>query len=305
MKEIIFMLGLPGSGKTDWISKNANPVNYSIVSADEIRLKHWNYDPKHPELIHEECVRLAEKKVYELALKGLNIIMDGGGINNNYTSVILRKLKYDYDYHTKVVFINTPTEICISRNKDRVSNGERFVPIASIINKAYKLKRSVELLKSLADEFEEVQYFKDNHVFFDLDGTLAEYQNLPVDEDGNIDFVQYEVFKYSKPVMQVINKVEEMHNNGKKIYIVSASPNSICNKEKIEWVNKYLPFIENENIYFAGNKNFKYVFLGQLIKKLKLSPNECMVVDDDHNVLLGYNKLGINCVHPSRFLANY
>lgn len=304
-KEAIFMLGLPGSGKSTWIAENIDLVKYHMVSADEIRVKHDNYDPKNPEEIHEECVRLAEEQMYILAENGLNIVMDGGGINNNYTTRIITRLKDKHGYKIKIVFINTPVSICIERNKDRVKNNERFVPNHSIIDKAYRLEKSVDKLVALSDNFLVVNYFTNKYVFVDLDGTVAEYQQLPTDEYGDVNFVEYEVFKKSKPVMPMILRLKRLHAEGKRIFIVSASPNSICNIEKKEWVNKYLPFVNDSDIYFVGNKTYKYVFLYQLINKLKFDPKDCMAIDDDHNVLTSYKQLNINSIHPSYFLTNF
>lgn len=304
MKEAIFMVGLPGSGKTTWIKSKPSLGKHTLVSADEIRVSDPDYDPKDPEALHEKCVKKAELQMYKLGDEGFNIIMDGGGINNHYTERIILNLK-EMGYFIKIVFIDTPVDICVLRNKERYNQGERFVPISAVIDKSYRLKKSVEQLSKLSDDFEVVKYYTDKHVFVDLDGTLAEYQNLPIDEFGNINFVEYEVFKYAKPVIEVINKLRHLHEEGKEIYIVSASPNSIANKEKTEWVNKHVPFIKNENIYFVGNKNYKYVFLGELISKLKLSTNDCMAIDDDHAVISTYKSLFINVVHPSKFLTNY
>ena len=304
MKKAIFMLGLPGSGKSTYINNLPNLMNYKLVSADDIRINHKDYDPNNPDKIHEECIKLAEERMYHFAKQENNIIMDGGGINNSYTPRIINKLR-EMGYYIKVVFIDTPVEICVQRNKDRVKMGERFVPISVVIDKSYRLIKSVNNLLKLADEFETIKYFKDNHIFVDLDGTVAEYQNLPIDEHGDINFVQYGVFKNSKPVIEIINKIKNLSDQGKTIYIVSASPNSIANKDKQGWVNKYMPFIKNENIYFVGNKNYKYVFLYELINKLKLDPSDCMAIEDDHAVISTYSQLNINVVHLSKFLTNY
>jgi predicted ABC-type ATPase len=310
MNEAIFMLGLPGSGKSTFINQflKLHP-EYEVVSADEIRLKHPDYDPKDPEAIHEICVNLAEQMMYSLSgeIGGtipVDVIMDGGGINNSYTPRIIERMRKN-GYKIKVVYIDTPVDICIQRNKERVKNGERFVPASSIIDKSYRLRKSVDKLSMMADTFETVKYFSDRYIFCDLDGTIAEYQQLPVDEYGDINFVEYGVFKYSKPVMPMINTLRRLSEEGKRIFIVSASPNSICNIEKKEWVNKHLPFIKDEDIYFVGKKEFKYVFLFQLINMLKLDPSDCMAIDDDHTVLDTYSRLHINSMHPSCFLTNY
>lgn len=310
----IFMLGLPGGGKSTWINENLEIFDgekkeidtskqYRLVSADLIRLNHPRYNPKFPEEIHEECVRLAEEEVYSVANSNYNLVMDGGGINNSYTSRIVSNLK-NKGYFVKVVFINTPVSVCLERNNQRVVKGERFVPSSAIQDKAYRLRKSIEKLYSLCDQFIQVDYFTDKYVFVDMDGTVAEYQELTTDENGDINFVEYEVFKYSKPVLEIIKKLEKM-SKSKEIFIVSASPNSIANKEKIEWLKINMPFLKDENIYFVGNKNFKTVFIRQLIKKLKIKPNDCMFLDDEHAILEKAKSLNIHPVHPSKLLTNY
>jgi 5'(3')-deoxyribonucleotidase len=236
--------------------------------------------------------------------EGVNLIMDGGGINNSYTPRIIDRVR-EAGYSIKVVFIDTPVDICVDRNKDRVKNGERFVKKDVIIDKHYRLRKSVEKLSKMADDFVTIEYFTDKYIFVDMDGTIAEYQQLSVDDNGDINFVEYEVFKYSKPITQMIDKLSVLNQTGKRIFIVSASPNSICNAEKIEWLSKNAPFIDSKDIYFVGNKNFKYVFLSQLMNKLKLKSSECMAIDDDHMVLETYRRLNINSMHPSCFLTNY
>lgn len=303
-KEIIFMLGLPGSGKTDWIDKNNINGRYAVVSADDIRVKHPKYNPERPEDIHEECVEQAKRDVIILANLSYNIIMDGGGINNSYTMSIIDEVK-KLGYYVKIVFINTPVGICIQRNNERVKNNLRFVPTEAIIDKSYRLKKQIDRLKSVCDEFISVDYFTNKYIFVDLDGTVTEYQQLPVDEFGDINFVAYEVFRNAKPVEPVISRLKKLSDSGKRIFIVSASPNSICNKEKIDWIKENMPFVKENDIYFVGKKEFKYVFLHQLIDYLRISANECMAIDDDHQVLATYKRLNINCVHPSLFMANY
>jgi len=307
----IFMLGLPGSGKSNWLTKFiSNNPGYTVISADEYRLKHPNYNPNDPEAIHEECVAWAESEMYRYGsgqytvIERPKLIMDGGGINNSYTERIIHTMK-SYGYEIEVVFIDTPPSICISRNNDRIKNGKRFVPASSIIDKSYRLRKSIKVLSAIADKFVVVKHFSDKHIFCDLDGTLAEYQQLVCDEYGDVNFVEYGVFEYSKPINEMIQKLSKLHKDGKRIYIVSASPNSICNVDKKNWVNKHLPFIYDEDIYFVGKKEFKYVFLYQLIKKLKLDPKDCMAIDDDHRVLETYGRLQINSMHPSYFLTNY
>lgn len=309
MKEAIFTLGLPGAGKTTVLEKILKNRKYTLVSADAIREQHIDYDQRHPEKIHEYCVQQAEKYMYFYAerKKDLNddlIVMDGGGINNSYTPRIINRMR-EYGYKITIIYINTPPHICVNRNIERQKEGKRFVPIEAVLDKSYLLRDCITKLKNLADEFIEIKHFKNDVIFVDMDGTVAEYYKLVKDLNNNIDFVNYNVFKYSKPVLEVIDKLKNLHLKGKKICILSASPNSLCNIDKIEWIKKYMPFIKEEDIYFCGNKEYKHVMLQQLMQKMNLKSNQVMAIDDDHNVLERYDPLEINAVHPSSFLTNY
>jgi predicted ABC-type ATPase len=303
IKQAIFTLGLPGSGKSTFLSKL--PMNgYKLVSADNIRVTHPDYDPDHPEELHELCVSLAESKMYDYADKDQNIVMDGGGINNHYTERIVTNLKRR-GYLIEVVYINTPVSVCIARNKQRITNGERFVPTEVIIEKSYKLTDSVVRLKEIAHSFKEVKYFTNRHIFIDMDGVVAEYQELPIDESGDINFVSHTIFTHAKPVMEVIDKLKMLKFFDTTYYILSASPNSICSRQKREWIALHMPFIEKENVYFVGNKDFKHLMLKDLIFHLKLERKDCTLIDDDHFILDKVNKLEIRGIHPSKFLSNF
>ena len=302
-KIAVFTLGLPGSGKSTFLDK-LDLSNYKIISADKIKINHPNYDPKYPDVIHEYSVEVAEKLVYDEAALNHDIVMDGGGINNHYTERIITNLK-ELGYKIKVYYINTPVNICIARNKERVQNGERFVPISAIIEKSYKLKDSVDRLINLADEFAEIRHFSDKNIFVDMDGVIAEYQELPTDEEGNINFTSHNIFINAAPVREVIDRLKAFYDLGHRIFILSASPNSICSRQKRDWLLERMSFIDCGDIYFVGNKDYKHLMLRDLISELKLERRDCTLIDDDHFILEKVNKMQIRAIHPSKFLANF
>ena len=150
IKKAIFTIGLPGSGKSTALESIAGIKNYTLISADEIRINHPNYDPKFPEKIHLECVNIAEEMVYEQMDLNKNIIMDGGGINRNYTARIISKLKSN-GYNITLLVLNTPADVCIKRNKERRISGKRFVPTEVIIEKSYYFKKPYFNISSLIE----------------------------------------------------------------------------------------------------------------------------------------------------------
>jgi predicted kinase len=152
MKKAVLFIGLPGSGKTTIVNKVYG--KYNIVSADIIKSTHPNYARKHPELLHQWSVKEAEVKMIDLSDKGVNICMDSGGVNNSYSLRIMSMLK-DKGYNLTLVYVDTPLNVCIERNKKR----ERNIPEYVITEKSIKLKDCLEKQKLVVDEFIHIRGF--------------------------------------------------------------------------------------------------------------------------------------------------
>jgi predicted kinase len=296
-KEAIFFIALPGAGKSTLIDERNYDKTHTIVSADVIKETHPAYDPENPQRLHEWSVNKAEQVAYDLAKNNTNIVFDGGGINNSYNIRIINHFA-TRGYKIKIIHINTPLIECLRRNDQR----KRKVPREAIIEKSFEMEKSIERQKLLADEFEVIEYFTDENVFFDMDGVLCEYKSVPW-LDYHFDYVNTDFFKNSKPVKQVTKIAENFHKEGKNIFILSASPNSITNQQKSEWLSKHLPFIKKENIFFVGNKDHKVAMLNGVIKGNKLKKNTVTVIDDDHLTIDKMLKNGVNVMHPSKLLS--
>ena len=300
----VIMFGLPAAGKSTWIDSYLKEFpETKVVCADKIKEKIMGYNPEFSYLVHQESVELAKREVLRLAtLAEDRILMDGGGINNNYTKSIIIELK-KLGYYVKLVHIDTPLKVCLERNQLRKDANLRFVPEEEIIKKSNKLISAYHNIIDLVDEVERVSYYTDTHVFIDMDGVVAAYQTLQRDEYGNVDFVNNKVFLYAPPVMPVIEKLRADQLRGKKLYILSASANSICNEEKLQWLSKYMAFINPNDVYFVGNKEYKVVMLEALLKKLAINKKDCVLIDDWHDTIDKGLKRGIKVIHPSNYLA--
>lgn len=90
-KNAILFIGLPGSGKTTYLHENIR--GYKVVSADDLKQSHPDYDSKNPEPIHKWSVAYAEKLMEQFSDEGLNICMDSGGVNKSYSLRIIKMLK--------------------------------------------------------------------------------------------------------------------------------------------------------------------------------------------------------------------
>ena len=325
LKEFIFTLGLPGSGKSSYLDKrypdawtlsnskeiehvlgeeldfigSAKNQNVVTISADEIK----EYELKGrcaPEDIHEKSVSLAKDMIYQLctSMNGI-LIMDGGGVNKHYTEDIINYVKQNNpDVKITCLFFDTPIEVCLKRMQNR----ERKVPIDAIYDKNQMLVSCVHRYCNIVDEFIRINYFTNKYLILDMDGTIAGYSKARFDEDNNADFVTGELFKHLRPNNHVIEFAKK-HYKPENIYICTAVANSIAWQEKDEWLDKYFPEIPKQNRFWCGKKEYKHVFIKQFARYMGWKRNEMVLIDDYHPTIDGCKKFGINCLHPSNIEA--
>ena len=304
MPTATIMFGLPASGKSTWIEAHKSQFE-KIISADTIKEHMLGFPEKYPrDEVHQLSVDTASGHVEKLSSRHLDyqfdLVVDAGGINNKYTFNMVNSL-LDKGYDVTIVHLDTPLNICLARNAER--NREIPVPVEAIHEKAVKLDRCLRRLLTLDVEYLKVPYFTRKHIFVDMDGTVAAWQKLPVDHEGNIDFVNGDVFLHARPMLPVISCLKELQESGSHIYILSASPNSVCNDQKTLWLAGYMPFVDVKDIYFVGNKDYKVVMLKALMRKLKIDPWDVSIVDDWNVPLRQATAAGIGAIHPSQIVA--
>lgn len=288
-------MGLPLAGKTTWIKENG-PTGV-LISADELKEKHPDYDPEQSHLLHEWSVHRAEELLNSVVEGGGDLVFDSGSINNSYTKRIIGTLK-ESGYYIKLVHIKTPYQVCLERNKLRT----RKVPEQEIIHKAIRENAQFYKLSELVDRVEVVPYFTNRHIFIDMDGVIAALGTLPI-IDGEIDFVNGEVHRYLHPVGPILSKLKNLVFEGYELYILSATPTSISLDEKNEWLDKHFN-ISPERRFFVNRGIYKAEMLRGLIQKLKLKPKDVLMLDDLHDTLYKVKDAGMNSMHPSEFLIH-
>jgi len=297
MKKAIILMGLPLAGKSSWIKEYEYSFKYVIVSADEIKEKHPDYNPLKADELHEYSVKKAEERVREIAKDNIHILLDSGSINNSYTKRIITFLRSE-NYVVELVHVKTPYTICLERNKLR----ERKVPESAIIYKAVRENAQFHRLLPLVNSFKVVDYFTNMNLFVDMDGVIASLSTLPK-VNGEIDFVNAEVHRYLAPVTPIIDKLKSLMATGINVHILSAIPNSFSYTEKNEWLNEHFD-IDEDKRFFVNQGKHKGEMLENLAVKLKLEKKSVTMIDDIHDTLYRVKERGMNCMHVSEFLIH-
>jgi tRNA uridine 5-carbamoylmethylation protein Kti12 len=300
MKKAFIFMGLPLSGKSkcmnDRLSKDWRDAK--IVSADDIKLTHPDYEHNVPKHVHLWSTRKAEEKMIDFANKNTpKIVMDGGGINNSYTVRIINMLK-GKGYEVELIHVRTPLQVCLKRNEIR----ERKVPHIDIIQKAAKERIQFERVSKLCDDITIINHFSNKHIFVDMDGVIAGLSLLPTYE-GKVDFVNNEIYKILKPVQPVIDKLNKLKKDGRNIYILSAIPNSFSYIDKNTWLDEHFN-IDKSKRFFVNSGKHKAEMLENLRLKFKLDKQDVCLIEDTHSTLEKVRDLDMNPIHVSEFLTD-
>lgn len=124
-----------------------------------------------------------------------------------------------------------------------------------------------------------------NKLFLDMDGTIAKFN-----VKGALNRFENELDFFAN--LKAYKGIEEIDKLTKKgnVYIISASPNSRCDSDKMKWINKYLPSMPKENICFCRIGENK----AKIIKdKLNITiDNTCYLLDDYTKNLVEWERKG-------------
>lgn len=144
-------------------------------------------------------------------------------------------------------------------------------------------------------------------VYFDMDGTLAEYD---AEDKEKILSNQAGVYLTKRPLKSIINVADKLAKiDNIEICIASNCHFKEQKEEKLLWLEKYTPFIKKENIniivfndmiFSKEEKDFLKANL--IISNLK--QNEfAYLIEDDHKIIRATNKFSnIKACHMSMFM---
>ena len=121
------MVGIQGSGKSTYSKKLRDEFGYKIISSDEVRKMHPDWEEVR---IFPEVYRLCAIELKE----GKDVIFDATNITPKVRSKNINLIKELYsDFEVYAYFINTNKEVCKERVLKRNNmKGELFLPIEVI-----------------------------------------------------------------------------------------------------------------------------------------------------------------------------
>ncbi len=152
-----------------------------------------------------------------------------------------------------------------------------------------------------------LEKLKNKYVFFDVDGTLAEYRyNDHVSGGNGWGGQTYEelffgnVFVNNRPLKTMLHLIEQLEPE--KVFVLGAITTNHEIDEKQEWFAKYYPMIKKENIIFVANSELKVVALEQYAKKLNITKEEIVFIDDKHETIRQTEEAGFKSYHVTSFV---
>lgn len=123
------MVGIPSSGKSTVAKRIAEQENAVIIATDDLREELFN--DVNSQVDNDLVFRTAMQRVKQ-NLKNRNVILDATNINYKRRMSMLHELNYIKDLQKIAVFVATPYEECLQRNKMR----DRKVP-ENVIKRMY------------------------------------------------------------------------------------------------------------------------------------------------------------------------
>ncbi len=150
---------------------------------------------------------------------------------------------------------------------------------------------------------------KDKYVFFDVDGTLAEYRFRDKIYEGGTpelgcvtlhDVLFTDIFLNSRPLKTMQRLVSQLDED--KIFILGTVISNTEVEQKYIWLETHFPQFKKENIILISSTMMKPEVMIEYSKHFNWNLDEIAFIDDRLDVLRKAEELGIKSYHPSSFI---
>jgi len=119
MKQMVLMVGVPGSGKST-VSQRLIDKGFAVLNADSIRQELWGdaNDQREPEKVFE----VFHQRMDVLLDEGKDIIIDNANTNPRHREQLITRAKAKGYTDIQLWILDVPLETCLQRNRDRQRN---------------------------------------------------------------------------------------------------------------------------------------------------------------------------------------
>ena len=156
--KLLMLKGLPASGKSTY-AKELESKGWARVNKDDIRKEFF---PDYTFKDEKEVVYMEDAEIIAELREGNNVVVDDTNFAPKHQQR-LEKIAKEEDADLEVLFIDTPLEECIKRNRKRANN----VPMEAILNMYRKY------IAPYREEHVKYNDALDEAILVDIDGTLA------------------------------------------------------------------------------------------------------------------------------------
>lgn len=280
---IIFLKGLPASGKSTWAKKYVIENAFvGRVNKDDIR-EEWGNPAWSPEF-EKKVLEEERQRGLELLSNGYSLIVDDTNFSSTHWT-FWKNIAQKYHYQIEEKFFDTPVEECIARDLKR-ENPVGEAVIRSMHRKYLKVKELKKDERFILDQDPTLP----RCVIFDIDGTLA-----LMDGRNPFDESKYITDRLNVPVY---NMIQDYYNSpmGTQVFLLSGRMNT--GREQTEaWLA--LNEVPYDKLFMRKNKDFR---ADEIVKKeiyeqeIKGKYFVDFICDDRDKVIEMWRSLGLLCL---------
>lgn len=294
MKEAIFTIGVPASGKSTWAAALSDKGNkYIVITRDDIRFsivgsKEWSSYSFNKQ--NEELVTAIQKDIIKNASNlNKNIIICDTNLNETYRN-LLEQYCESLGYTIRHQVFHITFEEAIQRDSKRI-NGVGITVISKMFEQYYHYCESV--LKS--HYIQEYDKNKKDCWIIDVDGTLA----IKSSERGYFDWRKVDLDYPNQYVIDLVKNIKD------DIIIVSGR-DEVCRDLTVEWLEKY--GIKYKHLYMRPTNNYQRdIVIKQDIfdEYIKDNYNVKCVIDDRPCCVRLWRSMGIDTLAVGNQYNNF
>jgi predicted kinase len=304
MKKIQIIIGLSGSGKStwanefcrnnpDWLRINRDDIRKSMLSVSLNEYHQWANDAKHriEKLVTEQHNQLLINALNE----NWNVVLDNTHLKVSYINEYKKLLtQYFNEFEISYHFIDTPLEICIKNDKNRVDIvgeeiiREQFMRLNSLKK---QLNFKTEVIKN--EPFVVIQNLDlPKCILVDIDGTVAHMHNrYPFD---------WHRVGEDLPKENIIRLVKALKMDENEVIFFSGR-DEICHNITREWICEYFGWKTTDFQLFMRktkdqrkDSDVKFELFNEQIRDKYFVE---LVIDDRQQVVdMWRKKLGLTCL---------